>query len=84
MGHHFFSGVSSDFSFAKVYFTALNADPEQVLQVLNSASSFLRTQLGKVLTIRIIPQLQFIYDSSLSYGRHMQDLIDKANEGIED
>ena len=76
--------VSPDFSFAKVYFTALNSDPEQVLQVLNSASSYLRSQLGKVLTIRITPHLQFIFDSSLSYGRHMQDLIDRANQGIEE
>jgi ribosome-binding factor A len=71
--------VSGDFSYARVYFTALQADPNQVLAILNSASSFLRSQLAKVLTIRIVPHLQFIHDESLDYGRHLQSLINKAN-----
>lgn len=71
--------VSADYSFAKVYFTVLNSEPEKVLEALNSASSFLRSKLAKVLTIRIVPQLQFVYDESLSYGRHLQDIINKAN-----
>jgi ribosome-binding factor A len=77
--------VSADFSFAKVYFTVLNSDPKQVLEALNAVSSFLRSKLAKVLTIRIVPQLQFVYDESLSYGRHLQDVIDKANpEDVEE
>jgi len=71
--------VSADFSYARVYFTALQADPEKVLMVLNSASAFLRAQLAKTLTIRIVPQLQFVHDESLEYGRHLQSLINKAN-----
>jgi ribosome-binding factor A len=75
--------VSSDFSFAKIYFTTLKASPEEVLKVLNSASPFLRAQLAKVLTLRIVPQLQFVHDESLDYGRHIQSLIDKANLDLE-
>ena len=71
--------VSSDFSFAKVYFTTLKAAPEDVLKVLNTASPFLRSQLAKVLTLRIAPQLQFVHDESLDHGRHIQALINKAN-----
>lgn len=74
--------VSADFSYAKIYFTVLNANPDDVLAALNAASSFLRSQLAKVLTIRIIPHLQFFYDESLSYGRHLQDIIDKANPDV--
>jgi ribosome-binding factor A len=75
--------VASDFSFAKVYFTSLKAEPADVLKVLNSASSFLRAQLAKALTLRIVPQLQFIHDESLDHGRHLQALIDKANIDID-
>ena len=71
--------VSPDFSFAKVYFTVLNADPLETLTALNSVSSFLRAQLAKSLTIRIVPQLQFAYDESLEYGRKMQSIINQVN-----
>jgi ribosome-binding factor A len=73
--------VSPDFSFAKVYFTVLNADPLETLTALNAVSSFLRAQLAKSLTIRIVPQLQFAYDESLEYGRKMQSIINQANMG---
>jgi ribosome-binding factor A len=75
--------VSSDFSYAKVYFTSLKAEPDQVLKVLNSASPFLRVQLAKALTLRIVPQLQFVHDESLDHGRQLQALIDKANVNID-
>lgn len=71
--------VSSDFSYAKIYFTAYQADPNQVLNILNSASSFLRSQLAKTLTTRTVPHLQFVHDDSLEYGRKLQKIIDKAN-----
>lgn len=71
--------VSSDFSYAKIYFTAYQSDPKQVLTVLNSASSFLRAQLAKTLTTRTVPHLQFVYDDSLEYGRKLQKVIDNAN-----
>ena len=73
--------ISSDFSYAKVYFTVLNADPKETLLVLNSVSSFLRAQLAKTLTIRTVPQLQFIYDESLVYGQKMQAIINQADVG---
>ncbi|NBX84460.1 MAG: 30S ribosome-binding factor RbfA [Gammaproteobacteria bacterium] len=71
--------VSSDFSYAKIYFTAYQSDPKQVLTILNSAASFLRAQLAKTLTTRTVPQLQFVHDDSLEYGRRLQKIIDNAN-----
>ena len=71
--------VSSDFSYAKIYFTAYQSDPKQVLAILNSAASFLRAQLAKTLTTRTVPQLQFVHDDSLEYGRRLQKIIDNAN-----
>jgi ribosome-binding factor A len=76
--------VSADFSFAKVYFTVLNSDPSETLLALNSVSSFLRAQLAKTLTMRIVPQLQFVHDESLDYGRKMKSIINQANVGSEE
>jgi ribosome-binding factor A len=71
--------VSADYSYAKVFFTCLHADPNEVSIILTSMSSFLRSQLAKTLTMRIVPQLQFQHDESLDYGRKMSELINQAN-----
>jgi len=76
--------VSADFSYAKVYFTVLQSDPQQALSALNAASSFLRSQLAKTLTIRIVPQLVFVHDESLEYGRRMNAIINNANQSHEE
>jgi ribosome-binding factor A len=76
--------VSADFSYAKVYFTVLQSDPFEALTALNSVASFLRAQLAKTLTIRTVPQLQFVHDESLDYGRKMKAMIDKADFGNEE
>lgn len=75
--------VSADFSYAKVYFTVFQSDPNEALQALNSVSRFLRAQLAKTLTIRIVPELQFVHDESLDYGRKMKSLIDNAESSSE-
>lgn len=72
--------VSRDLSHAKVYFTALNADPAQVTLILNTAASYLRAVLAKSLTLRIVPQLHFIYDESIEYGKRLSRLIDDVND----
>ncbi len=72
--------VSPDLSYAKVYITVLG-DEEKIkmtVEILNSAEGFLRSFLGKILKLRIIPHLRFIYDSSMSEGNRLQTLIDQA------
>lgn len=67
--------VTRDLSHAKIYFTTLTGDSQQAEQVLNMASRYLRTALGRTLEARAVPQLHFIYDSSVEYGRRMSKLI---------
>ncbi|KTD19709.1 30S ribosome-binding factor RbfA [Legionella londiniensis] len=71
--------VSKDLSHAKVYFTVLNAEPQQTAAILNAAASYLRTILAKSMTLRIMPQLHFVYDESIEYGKRLSRLIDEAN-----
>lgn len=80
--------VSKDFGYADVYVTLLTLDevdeqsePVQAsLKVLNKAAGFLRSELGKGLKIRFVPQLRFHYDSSVNQGRKMSGLIDAARK----
>jgi ribosome-binding factor A len=71
--------VSADLNYAKVYFTLLAGDKHQTTIILNNAASYLRSLLAKVMKMYTVPQLSFVYDESLEYGRHLSKLIDEAN-----
>ncbi len=71
--------VAKDLSHAKIYFTVLNDDPVLTASILNSAASYLRTLLAKSMTLRTVPQLHFVYDESIEYGKKLSRLIDEVN-----
>lgn len=76
--------VAADLSHAKVYFTVLNADVEKTTLILNSSASYLRTALARRVKLRTVPQLHFVYDESIEYGRRLSRLIDEVNPPDED
>ena len=72
--------VTADYAHAKVFFSTL-AGSEQVAGVLaglDKASSFLRRELGRRITIHTTPQLHFVFDQSLERGADLSKLIQKA------
>jgi ribosome-binding factor A len=80
--------VARDLGYADVYITLLtmeendaNSDSvKQTLKALNSAAGFLRSQLGKMIKLRTIPQLRFYFDSSVGHGRKLDALITQARK----
>ena len=72
--------VNRDLSHARVYVSSLAdaASREQSVEGLQHAAGFLRTQLGRTLKIRSVPQLQFLYDASVERGVRLSHLIDEA------
>ena len=74
--------VSRDLAYATIFVTFLDKDkPEEIesaLKALQHASGFLRTQLGRIIRMRLTPQLTFKYDESLLRGRELSSLIDEA------
>lgn len=73
--------VTNDLSFAKVYFTVLDdAKKESTLRALKNASGFIRRQLTERVDIRHIPELIFVYDESIDYGKKIENIIEKINE----
>ncbi|WP_116366288.1 30S ribosome-binding factor RbfA [Parahaliea mediterranea] len=74
--------VSRDLGYAKVFFTRLGVDSSddaaETAGVLNKAAGFLRSQLSRDSNMRMVPQLRFYFDSSVGYGRNMEDLIRRA------
>ena len=73
--------VTSDLSFAKVYYTVLDEEKrESTQEALEKEESFIRKELARRIEIRHTPELRFIYDSSEDYGQHIDQLIDKIHK----
>lgn len=72
--------VTPDYSHAKVYFTLLNhGHPlDETLEGLNRAAGYLRSQLAHRMRLRVIPQLHFVFDSSVERGVQLSHLIEEA------
>ncbi len=71
--------ITNDLSFAKVYITTMDNDREKVLKALNKASSYIRTILCDRVKIRKMPEIHFVYDESIEYGKKIEDIIERIN-----
>lgn len=73
--------TTSDLSFSKVYYTVLDRNKlKEAEEALEKASSFIRTKLASRIDIRHTPELKFIYDTSIAYGEHIENIIKKIKE----
>ncbi|KPH61008.1 ribosome-binding factor A [Pseudoalteromonas porphyrae] len=72
--------VSRDLSYAKVFITVFNIEDEnaakQSANVLNEATGYIRSLLGKRIRARIMPELKFVVDNSLMEGMRISNLVD--------
>lgn len=69
--------VTTDLQLAKVYISVFGS-PEQKeasLQGLQKAKGFLRTEVGKRIKLRHVPDLQFKMDASIDYGNKIDNLL---------
>lgn len=71
--------VTRDYSHARIYYTVLDPETREVTQeVLDHRKGFLRSELGKRIRLYRIPELHFIYDSSLEEGENIQHLLNQV------
>jgi ribosome-binding factor A len=78
--------VTVDLHLAKIYFTVIGDDAAKKNSEagLNSAKGFIRRELGKVLGLRMVPEIAFCYDHSQEYGNRIDTIlreIDKEHDG---
>lgn len=76
--------VTRDLGHAKVYFTVYNDQAKSTEVILNAASGYLRTALARTMTMRTVPQLHFIHDTSIEYAKHLTRLIEDANPAADE
>lgn len=68
--------IARDFSVATVYVTiAEDEDTEETLAGLKAAARFLRKRIGESMSLRLTPELHFVYDTSLDRGFRMEALL---------
>ncbi|KZN64474.1 ribosome-binding factor A [Pseudoalteromonas luteoviolacea CPMOR-1] len=74
--------VSRDLSYAKIFVTVLSSksdeDTKQNLTILNDATGYIRSLLGKRIRARIMPELRFVLDNSLMEGMRISNLVDEV------
>ena len=71
--------ITNDLSFAKIYITTMDNDKDKVLKALNKASGYIRTMLCDRVKIRKMPEIHFVYDESIEYGKKIEDIIERIN-----
>lgn len=73
--------VSRDLSYAKVFVTFFEEDKEVVQQKLNAlitAAPYIRTLVAGRMKLRVMPEIRFVYDSSLVEGMRMSNLVSQV------
>ncbi|GAL06036.1 30S ribosome-binding factor RbfA [Photobacterium aphoticum] len=73
--------VSRDMNYAKVYvtfFTVGEQTAEESLAALREMAPYIRSLLGKEIRLRVTPELNFIFDKSLTEGMRISNLVSKA------
>ena len=73
--------VTNDLSFAKIYFTVLDESKiKETSLALKNASGFIRKQLAERVDIRHTPELNFVFDSSIDYGKKIENKIKEIHD----
>lgn len=68
--------VTDDIKMAFVYISILKEEEKKTtLEILNSAKSFIRSELSKRLRMKFIPTIEFRLDSSIEYGNRIENLL---------
>lgn len=72
--------VTGDLQHASIFYTVYGTDEERAdsAAALKSATGMLRTEVGKNITARLTPSLEFIPDAIPENAQHIQELLAEA------
>jgi len=70
--------VSSDLKYAKIYVSVFGNKEEQkaTMAALKKAQGYVRTELGRRIRLRHVPEVSFKLDSSIEHGTRVIKLLD--------
>lgn len=68
--------LTNDLQQAKIFISVLNdKNKEETLAGLDKANGFIRSEIGKRIRLRKVPEILFKYDESLAYGNKIDAII---------
>lgn len=75
--------VSHDNSFAKVVYSVLGSpeDIEITKEVIEKSTPKIRYNVGKVLRLRLTPELKFVYTNGLEESSKVMEILNKISKG---
>lgn len=76
--------VTDDLRQAKIFFvqTGETICSDETAKGLQSATGFLRRELGKRLRLRYVPELKFIFDESFEHGDRINRLLSEIENDV--
>jgi len=74
--------LSDDLKLARVYYSVLGdqARVENAQSGLDSATGFVKREIGRRAGLRYMPDIRFVYDPSLEAGEHMERVFEKIRK----
>ncbi|MBI2843835.1 MAG: 30S ribosome-binding factor RbfA [Armatimonadetes bacterium] len=74
--------VSPDLRHARVFVSVMGDEEQKKVSVsaLNRAAGFVRGELGKRLSMRVTPELDFRIDTSIEHGAKIFELLEKIKK----
>lgn len=76
---------SADLKFAKIFYSVMGERRKGDTQKgLENAAGYIRTQLARMLNLRITPELKFVSDDSMKHGAHISSLMKKIEAELEE
>ncbi len=74
-----------DLKNAKVYYSVMGERRKGDTQKgLENATGYIRTQIAKMLNLRITPELKFVLDDSMRHGAHISALMKQVEEELKE
>lgn len=68
--------VSDDLKHSRVFVSILDEDKvQQTMEILNSAKSFVRSELGSRIRMKFTPTVFFHHDTTARYGSKIESLL---------
>lgn len=75
--------VSHDNSYAKIIYSVLGSEEQisKTKEVIEKSTPNIRYHVGKMLRLRLTPELKFVYSNGLEEGARVTELINKISRG---
>ena len=73
--------ITRDLAYAKVFVTFLTIGEQtndESLEGINAAAGYIRRLLGKAMRLRIVPEVRFCFDETLTEGLRISEMVSSA------